>query len=865
MEKVILIDGSSLMYRAYYATSYDGNIMKNSKGLHTNLVYTFNLIFDKILKIETNKILVAFDKGKITFRHDIDQSYKDGRSPMPEEMREQIPYLYKYLEALGIKTYSVELYEADDIIGTLARIAKENGFIVEIFSSDKDLLQLVDKNVFVNLLKSASNIERFDCDYLYNKYNIYNYQMIDYKAIIGDPSDNIKGVSGIGPKTAVKLLNDYDSIEGIYNNINNIKGSNKEKLLNSKESLLKDKKLVTINQNSPLEIALDDINKEEIKINMLISLYKELEYKSLLMKLEQNSLKENIDNNYKVIDNKDELKSILISSSIYLELDNENYHKANFVGLGICNQKGNYYIDNLDDYYDELKIFFEDDKIIKDTFDFKKTYVFLKYKNIELKGVDFDLLLASYLINPLITKDDFKSIVLNFDYDLIDFDENIYGKREVKNLDKNYSLHIINKTLAIKNLKEKLMNILKDNEQLDLYKNIEIPLSLVLGDMEYNGVHIDIKELNKQKEELKTKIKDLEDIIYFQAGEEFNIQSPKQLGVILFDKLNLPTNKKNKTGYSTDISVLLKLKDKHDIIKYIIDYRSVTKLYNTYIIGIENVLYNDKLHTIFKQTLTQTGRLSSIEPNLQNIPVKTEEGNKIRKFFVPSKGNKFLSCDYSQIELRVLASLANVEKMIEAFNNDEDIHTKTAMDIFNTHNVSDIQRRNAKAVNFGIIYGMSAFGLSEDLKINPKEADLFIKKYYEAYPEIKIFMDKIIEDASNLGYVTTIFNRRRYIPELKSNVYFQREFGKRTAMNAPIQGSAADILKKAMVDVYFKLKEQKLKSKILISVHDEIILDVFSDEEDKVVKLVVKTMEETVKMKVKLKVSSDLGENWSLV
>ena len=868
MKKIILIDGNSMMYRAYYATAATGNLMQNSKGIYTNMVYTFNNIFENIINTNFDKILVAFDKGKKTFRHDLVESYKDGRKPMPEEMRMQIPYLREYLKYQGIPIYELELYEADDIIGTVSRMAKEENYQVEIYSSDKDLFQLIDDNVYVNMVKTgSSNIERLDKEKLYEKYNLYNYQMIDFKTLMGDPSDNIKGVPKIGLKTAVKLLNEYDNLENIFNNIDKIKGSIGLSLKENKEQALTDKKIVTINKYSPIKINLSDMNRKEVDINNLLNLYKELEFKSLLVKYEKELRKENkkeINLDYKIIESEFELLNILDDCSFYLELDQNNYHKANFIGLAIITNKGNYYLDNFDNYYNTLKDFFENENIKKKTFDFKKDLVFLKYHNIDLKGVVFDLLLSTYIINPSLIKNEFKDICLSYSYDFIDYDENIYGKKDLKNIDlnTNYILQIIKKGIAIKELENNSLEIIKNNNQLELL-NLELELSKVLADMEYQGVCINLEELNNQENNLNKRIKELEEIIYKLASTKFNISSPKQLGVVLFEKLNLPNIKKNKTGYSTDISVLNKLKDKHEIINYLIEYRSLTKLYNTYIIGIKNLLNKDnKLHTIFNQTLTQTGRLSSIEPNLQNIPIRTEEGSFIRKFFIPSPNSVLISSDYSQIELRVLSSLANVSKMIDYFNNDYDIHKMTAKEIFKTDEVSDFQRRSAKAVNFGIIYGISSYGLSEDLDIPIKDADNFIKHYFLVFPEIKTYMDNIIEECKKNGYITTIMNRRRYIPEIKSNNYNLREFGKRAAMNAVIQGSAADILKKAMIDIYNDLNKNKLKSKLIITVHDEVIIDCKKDELEKVKDIVLKCMNNSIKLKVPLKVSLNYGGNW---
>lgn len=865
MKKIILIDGNSLMYRAYFATAVTGNLMKNSKGLYTNAIYAFANMLNTIMKDQFDNILVAFDAGKKTFRHEILEDYKGGRSPMPDEMRVQIPYIKELLKKLGVPQYEIPLYEADDIIGTMALQAKNEGYVVDIYSSDKDLLQLVDDNVTVKLCKKGiQEIDVYDKAGVVNRYGLKNTQMIDLKALMGDPSDNLKGIPGVGEKTAIKLLLDYGSLENIIAQKDNIKGKLGEKIKEHYEDALVCQKMVTINRFSPIEITLEDTKYQGYNEEELKEFYQILEFHSLAkkMKASTNAFQ------YKIIDSAMELSDLLIpGSALYLELDNYNYHKANPIGFGLSNSLGNYFIP-FEMVYESMDFqLFLSDENQKIVFGMKKMIVFLKRFGFALKGVDFDCLLGCYVLNPSLGKENLKVCSTMNDIDGLEYDEVIYGKGAKFQIPEVaiYSKHIAQKSFVCLKLKEVVYNKLKEYNQLDLLLNVEMPLAYVLASIEEAGMLVDKEEMARQKQVLNEKIELIEKEIFELAGYQFNISSTKQLAELLFEKLNLPCGKKTKTGYSTDSSVLEGLRDAHPIVNLILEYRAYTKLLSTYIEGINNSLYSDGMtHTIFEQALTQTGRLSSIEPNLQNIPIRTEMGKEIRRMFIP-KYDYLFSADYSQIELRVLAHMANVKPLIEAFNNDEDIHAKTASQVFMTDEVTPDLRRRAKAVNFGIIYGISPFGLANDLNIPQYQAKEIIDRYLDTYPEIKTFMDEAKQFASDNGYVLTILNRRRYIPEISSNNYQVREFGKRTAMNAPIQGSAADIIKIAMINIYEEINKRGLKAQMISQVHDELIFDCPASELEELTNIVKEKMENAIKLSVPLKIDYGYGKNWFMV
>ena len=840
MEKIILVDGNNLLFRSYYATAYTGNFMKNSKGFPTNALFGFTNMMNKIIEEEKpTYIMVAFDKGK-TFRHNKYDFYKQGRIETPNELKLQFPKAKELLNAMGIKYYEIDNYEADDIIGTFAEYCnKDPNFIGTIISSDKDLLQLISNDIDIKLLKQKDYL-RYNEDIFSKEYGIKPINIIDLKALMGDASDNIPGVKGIGEKTALKLLQEYKTLDGIYENIDKIKGKTKEKLEQDKDNAYMSYEIATIYKEVPIDINIDEL-KYLGSTEKLNSLYEELEFFSFLKK----EKKKEEDINITIVDDVSKIK-IDKECAIYLELDGTNYHNSNIIGIGIYNKDVAYYIKNITnlDFLNGVDVF---------TYDLKKLYVSLKYKNVKIPDIKNDLMIASSLLEYN-TKDDIAYLANQLNYN-IPFYENVLKQEDISKI-------VVSKAKFIYEIKDELLNKIKEENMQELYNEIEIPLTYVLGDMEYDGVVVDKDILDEMGNEIKIKLEILSKDIYNLAGTSFNISSPQQLGEVLFERLNLPHGKKGKTGYSTAVDVLNKLVNKHPIIEKILEYRMLNKLYTTYVEGLINTIKNGKIHTIYTQTLTRTGRLSSIEPNLQNIPIRTEYGRLIRKAFVPSENSVIVSGDYSQIELRILAHMANVPALIDAFNNDFDIHSKTASDIFKTDIVTKEMRRIAKAVNFGIIYGISSFGLSENLNISTKEAKQFIDEYLKTYPGIKEYMDNTIKNAYECGYAKTLFNRKRIIDELKNTNYMIRQSGERMALNTPIQGTSADIIKKAMVLIHQKLKENNLKSKLIIQVHDELVFDCLKEEQEQVIKIMKDVMENVIKLKVPLKIDIEYGNNW---
>lgn len=871
MKRMILVDGNSLMYRAYYGMAAGGGLTQNSKGLFTNAIYGFARMINHLINSEYDAILVAFDAGKKTVRHEWMEDYKAGRSPMPDEFRMQIAYIKQFLEIMRIKQHEQSLYEADDIIGTMAKRGVEAGYHVDVYSSDKDLLQLIDENTTVHLTKKGmTELESYTPDFFFEKYGIKYNQFVDLKAMMGDKSDNLPGIPGIGEKKAVKYLQAYGSLDNIIEHRSEIKGADGVKISENYEQALLCRKMATIIRDFDINVTVEDTLRKECDRDKLIALYQELEFKSLLKEINYNA-SENVEKaaltTYEVVNDIWRFKEILLANSaLVFETFDYNYHKNPILAIGLKNKLGTFIIEP-DMLYSSIDLqMFLSEQNNKSIYDYKRAYVLLKRLGFDLEGVDFDLLLASYVLNPSLGKEEFKIVSDYFGYNDVFYDEQVYGKGVKKALPAKDLLfqHVAKKVNCIYALKDECINKLKETDQLSLLVDIEIPLSRVLGKMEFSGMKIDLEELNKQKSFLEADIDVLTNKIYELSGEVFNISSPKQLGVILFEKMGIPYPKKKGNSYSTDIDVLESVRPYSPIVDLVIEYRAKTKLYSTYIIGLQEQIYPDqKVHTIFQQALTNTGRLSSVEPNLQNIPIRTPEGHMIRKMFVPEKEDSILySADYSQIELRVLASMANVNKLKEAFINGEDIHTKTAMDVFGKTEIDKEDRRRAKAVNFGIVYGISAFGLANDLGISNVEAANFIKKYYEVYPEIKTFMDDLIKDCSEKGYVKTLKNRIRYIPEIKSSIYMQREFGKRMAMNAPIQGTAADIIKLAMIKIDKEFENRKLRSKMIVSVHDELVFEVVKGEEELVQKLVRLCMQNALDIGVPLDVADSFGKNW---
>lgn len=856
MNKIVLVDGNNLLFRSYYATAYNGNFMKNSKNFPTNALFGFTNMMNKIiLEEEPNYIIVAFDKGK-TFRHDKYDNYKGGRIETPDELKVQFPLAKELLTYMGIKYYEIENYEADDIIGTFAKYCDdEPDFIGTIISSDKDLLQLISPDVDIKLLKQKDYI-RYNVDSFREAYGIEPVNIIDLKALMGDASDNIPGVKGIGEKTALKLLQEYKSLDGIYKHIDDIKGKLKEKLLLDKDNAYMSYDLATIVKNVPMDITLEDIKYKTKDHQKLNALYEDLEFYSFLKKDDVPHEKEVI--NVNIIDNMNKIK-LEGDYAVYLEILGSNYHTGKPLGLAFYNKQSSFYI-SFDDFMKNPSF----GSNIKYTYDLKKLYVALKWHNVDITNVTFDTEIAAYLLDYNV-KDDIAYLANNYGYN-IPFYDSVYGKSKLIEPDINIIAEgAIMKAKFIYETKSDFFNKLVDEDLLNLFKNIELPLSKVLGDMEYNGVNLSKDELSKMGVEIDEKIAVLKDKIYMDAGEEFNISSPKQLGIILFEKLKLPHGKKSQNGYSTAIDVLNKLKGVHPIIDKIIEYRMLSKLHSTYVEGLLNAVLDDgKIHTIYTQTLTRTGRLSSIEPNLQNIPMRYEEGKLIRKAFVPSHDSIIISGDYSQIELRILASMANIPSLIDAFKDGVDIHAKTASDIFHLPiaEVSKNQRRIAKAVNFGIIYGISSFGLSENLDITPKEAKNFIDHYLETYPGIKSYMDETIKKAYQDGYVRTLMNRKRNIPELNNKNYMIRQQGERMALNTPIQGTSADIIKKAMIDLDRAFRKKNLKSKLILQVHDELVVDALLEEKEQVIATMQEVMTGAYELKVPLDIDIEYGINW---
>lgn len=854
MEKVVLVDGNNLLFRSYYATAYTGNIMRNRDGFPTNGLYGFVNMINKIVAEENPKyMMVAFDIGK-TFRHEKYKDYKGGRRETPEDLKVQFPIAKKILTAMGIKYLECEGYEADDIIGTISSWCdKDPEYEALIVSSDKDLLQLISDETVVKLLKPKDYIMMDKATFI-QTYGFEPIKMIDLKALMGDASDNIPGVKGIGEKTAIKLLTQYGSLDGIYENIDNIKGSTHEKLVTGSEDAYYSKELVTIYREVPLNITWDDLLYGNENTNELIQLYNELNFYSLLKKASSNkkNVNTNIDN-FKIIQDIS-LINIDRDTAIYVDTTLGNYHDASINGIALYNDSMAVYIP-----FDviENNINFLDVPYNFYTYDYKKLLVVFNKYNIKIDNVIFDTMISGYLLNYDV-KDD-----IGYLANLLDFDIPSYNKNDILS-DEKVALINITKAKFIYDSKTKLYNEMVNENVTSLFENIEMPLAKVLANMEIQGIRVNKKILEEMGEEIKIKLELITKDIYNYAGCEFNINSSKQLGEILFDKLKLPHAKKNKIGYVTDADTLKKLID-FPIVNRILEYRALAKLYSTYIEGIISTIREDnKIHTIYTQTLTRTGRLSSIEPNLQNIPMRSEYGRLIRKAFLPEDDSVILSADYSQIELRVFAHLSGVKDLIEAFKNNEDIHTKTAMDIFKVPSlgVTKNMRRQAKAVNFGILYGISSYGLSEDLGISVKEAKEFINKYFETYPGVKDYMNKEIADATKDGYVKTIMNRKRIIEELNSSNYNVRSMGERMALNTPIQGSASDILKKAMVEIYDVFEKNNMKSKMLLQVHDELIFNVYNDEIDRVKKIVHDIMTNVFELSVPLEVDIETGNNW---
>ncbi|WP_111678814.1 DNA polymerase I [Streptococcus equi] len=871
--KLLLIDGSSVAFRAFFALYNQIDRFKNHSGLHTNAIYGFHLMLDHMMKrVQPTHVLVAFDAGKTTFRTELFADYKAGRAKTPDEFREQFPYIRDMLGALGIAFYELEHYEADDIIGTLDKMAErtEIPFDVTIVSGDKDLIQLTDANTVVEISKKGvAEFEEFTPAYLMDKMGLTPEQFIDLKALMGDKSDNIPGVTKIGEKTGLKLLHEYGSLEGIYEHIDSFKPSKmKENLLHDKEQAFLSKTLATINTSAPITIGLEDIVYQGPDLDRLSQFYDEMDFVQLKNALASQLPQEPVaEIAYQEVT---DIRADMFSDDtvFYFEALRDNYHREELIGFAWGNQ-GQIYA-SADISLLTTKLF---KKVLEQpiaTYDFKRSKVLLSHLGLDLPAASYDARLANYLLS---TVEDNEMATLARLYTTIplDTDEVVYGKG-VKRVvpDKAVLLgHLARKVQVLLDSRPVMLDKLAEHEQADLYTDIELPLANVLAKMEIEGIAVNQDSLQEMAEQNKVVIEELTQEIYEMAGEVFNINSPKQLGVILFEKMQLPLHltKKTKTGYSTAVDVLERLAPIAPIVAKILDYRQITKLQSTYVIGLQDYIMADgRIHTRYLQDLTQTGRLSSVDPNLQNIPIRLEQGRLIRKAFTPSHDDAvLLSSDYSQIELRVLAHISGDEHLIAAFKEGADIHTSTAMRVFGIEKPEDVtanDRRNAKAVNFGIVYGISDFGLSNNLGIPRKQAKAYIDTYFERYPGIKAYMERVVREAKDKGYVETLFKRRRELPDINSRQFNVRSFAERTAINSPIQGSAADILKIAMINLDQALVAGGFETKMLLQVHDEIVLEVPNHELAAVKALVKETMESAVSLAVPLRVDESAGKSW---
>ena len=897
-KKLVLIDGHSILNRAFFGLPD----LTNSEGIHTNAVYGFLNIMFKILEEEKPDYLtVAFDVHAPTFRHKMFEGYKGTRKPMADELRQQVPLIKELLTKMGVKIVEMEGYEADDILGTLSVRAEMEGMDVAVISGDRDLLQLATDHVMIRIpktKKTGTEIENYNTKDVIEKYQVTPKEFIDVKALQGDTADNIPGVPGIGEKTAGALISKYHSIEAVHDNAEVIKPPRAGKnIVEYWDQAVMSKVLATIKLDVPVDYDFDDA-----KLESVASLYtedafvmcKRLEFKNLLGRFDVSAPKINVEEHFTLV------TSLEMADKVFAKAKGRDVAYSLVKGAGSTAGKGDsdgqlsLFSQTVTNDYAGLAIAYSDEDVYLILTDDKITsqYINDKVSSLDVKSwiapdlkanlhvynpeIDiedrkkyFDMMIAAYLLNPLIGEYPYDGVAKDYLGLMVPSQKEILGKKTLSEaltdeLDKAmkvlcYEVYIAWKSMPV------LSGELKTKGMLSLYREIEMPVAFVLYDMEKEGIAIDREALKKYGEDLSVSIAELEKRIYEAAGEEFNINSPKQLGVILFEKLQMPNSKKTKTGYSTSAEVLEKLAVDYPIVSDILEYRQLTKLKSTYADGLANYIdETGRIHTTFNQTITATGRLSSTEPNLQNIPIRIELGKMIRKVFHPAKGNLFVDSDYSQIELRVLAHVADDEKLIEAFQNGQDIHRTTASHVFGVpfDEVTDLQRRNAKAVNFGIVYGISAFGLSQDLNISRKEAQEFIDKYFETYPKIKAFLDSTVEQAKKDGYIKTLFNRIRPIPELSSSNFMQRQFGERVAMNSPIQGTAADIIKIAMIRVHDRLIRDKLKSKLILQVHDELLIETLEEEKEQVIALLEEEMKNAVKLKVSMEVGTETGYDW---
>ena len=879
-KQLLLIDGNSIVFRAFFAMHNQIDKFTNKDGLHTAAIYGFKLMLDHVLdKFHPDAALVAFDAGKVTFRTKMYDDYKGGRNKTPDELTEQFPYVRELVEACGLHSYELKNYEADDIIGTLAKEGDEAGYETLIVTGDRDLTQLASDHTTVAVThKGVTDTEHYTPAHVEEKLGITPRQIIDMKALMGDSSDNYPGVTKIGEKTAIKLVKQFGSVENLYDHIDDLKKSKmKEHLVEDEEIARQCKTLATILQDAPLEISLDDIAYRGEQTEKLVAFYQQMGFKSFLAKMDL-APEEGADDSAPVkyteltADNLAAVDQLKGELSFYLEMPDANYHTSPFAGFVIGD--GTTWLVSRDAELlkqDRLKKLLESPAVAKNVFNAKAQIVGLHRLGIDLRNVDFDLLLASYLLNTNDNSNDLGQVALEHDYHEVATDEEVYGKgakRAIPDDDQTFYTHLAQKARAINDLRDSLFKKLDDNQQTPLYTEIEVPLTRVLAAMEITGIKVNAQTLKDMGSKLTERLADIEDQIYAAAGEEFNINSTKQLGHILFEKLKLPVIKKTKTGYSTAVDVLEKLADQAPIVEDILQYRQIAKLQSTYITGLLKVIHSSdqKIHTRYLQTLTQTGRLSSVDPNLQNIPIRLPEGRLIRKAFVPShEGWQIFSSDYSQVELRVLAHITSDKNLQEDFKNGEDIHASTARRIFHLPADAEIDRnmrRRAKAVNFGIVYGISDYGLAQRIHVSRSQAHEFIQNYFKEFPGVKKYIDDTIAFAREHGYVETITHRRRYLPDIHAKSFSQRSFAERTAMNTPIQGSAADIIKIAMIRMKEEIKQRQLQARMLLQIHDELVFEAPAEEIPVLQKLVPQVMDSAVQLNVPLKVESKVGNTW---
>lgn len=864
MKKLVIVDGNSLLFRAYYATSFTGTIMRRKDGFPTNAIFGFSNMMNKIISTlkDGDLLFVSFDTGKKTFRHKEMETYKAQRKPIDEDLKLQLPVARELLKAMGVFYYELEGYEGDDLAGTVAKIGSNANLEVDVYTSDKDYLQLINDNISIYMItKGIKEIKIMNKESLFNDMGLTPDQIRDYKGLMGDPSDNIKGIPGVGEKTAIKLLQQYSSLEGIIEAMKNEKSKLAQKIIDNQDLGKFCKHIATIDTDVPLPFTLDDLEYSGYDFNELSSFYTKEEFYSLLKKLKPNSKKRNI--NKTSTEKSIKFEKILISSfkdlpnnifTFVLDYNQTNYHHANVNNVIFADDKNVYIYDySLAKKDKDFINFITNENIKKATFDSKAMYVLLNKDHIQLNGITFDLLLASYLLDSSLANDPITVCAY--------FGENILSNDQLTLFDDNSST--CNLTYVINSIKDEVIASLKEIDCYDLYNNIELKLAIVLAKMEIEGFPLNKEALNIINEKYKIILNELTEKIDELAGVKINLSSPKQVADLLFNKLMLPSNKKQ----STSIEILNNIKHLHPIVPLLIEYRKYSKLISTYTSGLSDYIFPDgKIHALFNQALTTTGRLSSSEPNLQNISVRDEEGKLIRKAFFYDEDNlSLLSLDYSQIELRLLAHMANVSLLIKAFNEGKDVHEQTAREIFNIPNGEEVPsnlRRKAKTVNFGIVYGISDWGLAEQLSCPVQEAKTIINNFYLVYPEIKTYFDNVVEFATKNNYVTTLFKRRRYILELNSDNYQTREFGKRAAQNAPIQGTAADLIKMAMIKIDEEITKQQLKSKLILQIHDELIFKIYPEEKEIMYNLVKSTMENIYPLKVKLEVDGSCAKTW---